>query len=492
MFKIEKSLDWERKSGALVLGIYQGSQSKLWDKLNQLLENQLTLLEKEGDIGKAFKKISNIHTLGKINFKKIIIVGLGEAEALTPRKLKEAIGAAVKALKKDLISDPVFAIDTFTSKTIDVVEAAQVASEAIGLANYEFKDYKKREKERFALKSVVFSTENNDLADCVKVGEALAEGANLARSLVNTPPNYLTPTKLSEEAAALAVRYGMTIDILEKEQMKELGMGALLGVSQGSDEPPKMIVVKYQGKETWDHILSFVGKGVTFDSGGYSLKPPLGMVDMKTDMGGVAAVLGALETIGRLKPEVNILAVIPTTENLVNGSAIKPGDVITALNGKTIEVNNTDAEGRLILADALAYSCQLGANAIVDLATLTGAIITALGTDTTGAISNNGAFYRDVQNASDRAGEWIWELPHHQPYKDMVRKSDVADLINSPGRPAGSITAGMFLNEFVGDTPWVHLDIAGTATTSTPTDLGPKGATGVMVRTLAQLALSFK
>ena len=285
----------------------------------------------------------------------------------------------------------------------------------------------------------------------------------------------------------------MSIEVLDEKAMGKLGMCALLGVNQGSDEPPRLIVIKYQGKAEWKDPLTFVGKGVTFDSGGYSLKTARGMMKMKTDMGGAASDLAAMAVIGELKPEANVMGVIPSTENMVNGSALKPGDGITASNGITIEVNNTDAEGRLILADALSYSVKQGAGRIVDLATLTGAILVTFGSITTGAVTNNDAFYTEFKTASGRADEWVWELPHHEPYKEMVKQSDVADLLNAPGRGAGSITAAMFLHEFVGyDMPWVHLDIAGTAFSDKPSDLGPKGATGVMVRTLAELARAAK
>jgi leucyl aminopeptidase len=264
-------------------------------------------------------------------------------------------------------------------------------------------------------------------------------------------------------------------------------MGAFLAVNQGSVERPKMIVLKYQGKDKWEDVIGLVGKGISYDTGGYSLKPRDGMVGMKTDMGGAATVLGAMEVIGQLRPEKNVLCVIPSTDNMVSGNAFKPDDVITAMSGKTIEVLNTDAEGRLVLADAITYAKQLGADQLVDVATLTGGVLVALGDQVTGAVTNNEELYEEVVQASYETGELVWLLPSYDHFKEKIRKSDVADINNSPGRLGHAIFGGLFIGEFVEDTPWVHLDIAGTSTTKSPTDLGPKGATGAMVRTLATL-----
>jgi leucyl aminopeptidase len=269
-------------------------------------------------------------------------------------------------------------------------------------------------------------------------------------------------------------------------------MGALLAVNQGSVEPPKMIVLKYQGKETWEDVIALVGKGITFDTGGYSLKTKDGIVGMKTDMGGAAAVLGAMEIIGELKPEQNVIAVIPSTDNMVSGNAFKPDDVITSMSGKTIEVLNTDAEGRLVLADAVTYAKHHGANYIVDIATLTGGVIVALGMDTTGAFTNNEELFEQVLEASFEAGEPMWRLPIFEKDKERVRGSKIADLNNSPGRDGHAIMGAAFIGEFAEETPWVHLDIAGTSTSKKDSDLGPAGATGAMTRTLALFVERFE
>jgi len=303
------------------------------------------------------------------------------------------------------------------------------------------------------------------------------------------PPNLMKASDLAEFAVDLAEKYNLSYEVLEKEDMEKLGMGALLAVNKGSAEPPKMIVLKYEGDEKWENVLAFVGKGITYDTGGYSLKPRESMVGMKTDMAVAAAVLGAMEIIGELKPNVNVIAVIPATDNMISSTAYKPDEVITSMSGKTIEVFNTDAEGRLALCDAITYAKFYGANYIVDVATLTGGVIVALGDQVTGAMTNNEQFFQKVLESSNETGELIWQLPYFDLYKEKVRNhSKIADLSNSPGREAHAIMAGAFLGEFAEETPWVHLDIAGIATTKEEHDLGPAGATGVMVRTLATLA----
>lgn len=301
------------------------------------------------------------------------------------------------------------------------------------------------------------------------------------------PPNLLTATEMANYARKLAEKYDFEIEVLGKKEMEEQGMGAILAVNKGSVEEPQLIVLKYTGTDQWEDVVGLVGKGITYDTGGYSLKPRDGMVGMKGDMGGAAAVLGAMTIIGETRPAKNVIAVIASTDNMVSGEAFKPDDVITSLSGKTIEVLNTDAEGRLVLADAVTYAKQSGADYLVDVATLTGGVIIALGNDKTGALTNDEAFFEEFMHAATETGEFVWRLPLTESDKKRIRKSNVADLNNSPGRDGHMIFGGGFVGEFAEDTPWIHLDIAGTSDASTAHDLGPKGATGVMVRTLATL-----
>jgi leucyl aminopeptidase len=294
---------------------------------------------------------------------------------------------------------------------------------------------------------------------------------------------------MAESARQLSETHGLELNVLEREQMQELGMGALLGVARGSQEPPKFITLHYKGGNSTEIDVALVGKGITFDSGGISIKPSEKMEEMKGDMAGGAAVMAAISAVAQLKPRINVMAIMPATENLPSGNAQKPGDIVTTMNGKTIEVVNTDAEGRLVLADALGYANKLGAKHIIDVATLTGAMIIALGNIYIGAFSNSKELIDRVIAAGADAGELIWQMPMHEGYKEQI-KSDVADIKNIGGRPAGSITAALLLAEFAGDTPWVHLDIAGTNMSEKERGYLVKGATGIPVRTLVNLVLS--
>jgi len=307
--------------------------------------------------------------------------------------------------------------------------------------------------------------------------------------MVNEPSNCMTPMRMSEVAKEIADKYALKFKAFDSEDMKSMGMGGLLGVAKGSNEPPKLITLSYKGDEQSDSAIGFIGKGVTFDSGGISLKPSERMEEMKDDMAGGAAVMAALKAIAELKPKVNVTVIVPATENLPSGTALKPGDILKAMNGKTIEVINTDAEGRLILADALSYAVKQKLSPLVDLATLTGACRVALGTGYSGVFSNNQQLTDKVLGAAAKTGEKLWQMPVPEEYKEQI-KSEIADIKNTGDRYGGAITAALFLAEFVGDTPWVHLDIAGPASSNKESGYIVKGATGVGVRTLVELALS--
>jgi leucyl aminopeptidase len=318
-------------------------------------------------------------------------------------------------------------------------------------------------------------------------GSVIAKATNMARDLINEPANYMTPGHMAETARRLAGEHGLECTILEKDEMAQMGMGGLLGVAQGSQQPPKFIILRYKGDSEFHKALGLVGKGITFDSGGISIKPSEAMGDMKGDMAGGAVVMAAIRAISELKLKLNVTGLIPATENMPSGSALKPGDVLRALNGKTIEIISTDAEGRLILADALSYARKLELSPLVDVATLTGACHIALGDFCSGAFTNNQELVGKVIRASKSAGEYIWQMPMYEEYKEL-NKSDVADIKNSGGRYGGAITAAQFLGEFSEDTPWVHLDIAGTVRQESDRGHRVKGATGVIVATLVNLA----
>lgn len=457
-------------------------------ELDEALKGQLTELKKQNAFPKKQGEMTSVYTMGLIGAKRLYMLHLGERKEFGIDELRDCVSKAGKRLKSERVERAGVLLDSFITDTLTLEDAAFGVGEAISLSTYDKRTYKEKSNEPIKTLAHVtlYAEEENALTQQAKRGYTYGEGTNEARKLVNIPGNMLTPTDLAEEAKAIAKTYDFYYEVLEREDMERLGMGALLGVAQGSDQPPKMIIMRYEGNPDTDDVTAFVGKGLTFDAGGYSLKPAANMHTMKGDMGGAAAVLGAMKIIGEEKPKENVLCVIPSSENLVNGSAMKPGDVLRALNGKTIEVRNTDAEGRLILADGVAYAKQLGATRLIDVATLTGACVVALGDVTTGAVSNDEALMDAVIKAGEKTGEPVWQFPNNKAYEKMLKTSDVADLNNAPGRAGGSITAGLFIGVFAENTPWVHLDIAGTSSQNNDSNLGPAGATGVMARTLAR------
>ncbi|MFX3622866.1 MAG: leucyl aminopeptidase [Ectobacillus sp.] len=490
MFQIQ---DKTGSHEAVVVALFEGEESRFLTDVDAALGGQLQNLLEEGDISAKKKSISKIHTLGNSDIKRYYFAGLGKKEAYTTEVLRETLGKLFKMLHSAKATNVAVLLDSFAANQLDALDAAHIVAEAYTLGTYELQTYKtnKQEERKQATITVVTKEDKDEVYASLTVGHVYGRAVNSARTLVNMPPNKLTANDLADYAMRLAEKYDMDYKILDKEEMQELGMGALLAVNKGSINPPKMIALLYKGKEEWTDVIGFVGKGITYDTGGYSLKPRESMVGMKGDMGGAATVLGAMEIIGELRPEQNVVAVIPATDNMISGEAFKPDDVITSMSGKTIEVLNTDAEGRLALADGITYAKKLGANYLVDVATLTGGVIVALGNHTTGAMTNNEGFYEKVLEAALETDEPIWQLPIFERDKERVRNSKFADLNNSPGRDGHAIMAGTFLGEFAEDTPWVHLDIAGTSEAKNAHNLGPAGGTGVMVRTLATLVERF-
>jgi leucyl aminopeptidase len=371
--------------------------------------------------------------------------------------------------------------------TLSTGARIELIAEGLTLANFDNGVHKSRDNRQFFFKEATVLTGPDGTA-AVAVGRAMGESINAARVLINEPGNYLTPRILADKAVALAAVPGITAEVLDERKLEELGMGMLLGVARGSIEPPRLLVLRYEPADApKGTLLGLVGKGVTFDSGGLSLKPADGMERMKDDMAGGATVVAALRSIALQKLPVRAMAIVPMTENMPGGRAVKPGDILRGAAGLTVEVNNTDAEGRLILGDALWYARQLGATHVIDVATLTGAVVVALGKITTGLYGTPQPWVDHVAAAAARAGEKVWQLPLFEEYREQL-KSEIADMVNSPGRPAGSITAAMFLKEFAGAGPWAHLDIAGTAWAEDSKPWQPKGATGAMIRTLVDVA----
>lgn len=496
MFVVQNNISFREEHPCLIVGLYDKPApfSGNLQKLDDIFSGYLTELVQEGDISAKEKSLFQMPSFKKTGAKRLVFVGMGKEEDASVEKLRKAFGKAFKAVKKAGLEEAAVYVDSFVCENITPKEAARALSEALLLSTYEFKGYKQKKGPDKQMEGVVVycrCAEAEEIKSALRAGYIFGKGTNSARTLVNLPGNKLTAEDLADYAKKLAETYDFDIEILGKEEMEKMGMGAILAVNQGSEQPPKTIVLKYRGRDEWNNVIGLVGKGITFDTGGYSLKTKTGIVGMKTDMARAAAVLGAMEIIGERKPKQNVAAVIAATDNMIGGNALKPDDVITSLSGKTIEVRNTDAEGRLVLADAVTYAKMIGADYLVDVATLTGGVITALGLETTGAMTNDQEWFEQVAAASEETGERIWLLPIFDSDRERVRNSRVADLNNSPGREGHAIMGGAFIGEFAGETPWVHLDIAGTATTEKESELGPKGATGVMTRTLALLVERF-
>jgi leucyl aminopeptidase len=477
------------KTEALIVTHYEGGKELTAEAaaVDAALDGAVSLLVKDGDVKGKSGETTVLYTMGRIPAERVAVVGLGKYRQATADKIAGAIAAACRTLRSKGIARVAVCVPTGLKDTTNL-DVARAVTEGVALGLYTFREYITRKTPDFGdIKQVLLLGKNRRrMTEVIAEGLAVAEAVNWARDLVNEPGNHVTPTVLAEKAQAAAKTYGLKIEVLDQKKIAELGMGGLIGVSQGSQQPPKFIVLTYKGRKADAIDLALVGKGITFDAGGISLKPSANMGDMKGDMAGAASVLAAVVAAARLKLAVNVTALAPATENLPSGSALKPGDIITALNGKTMEILNTDAEGRLILADALSYAVKLGAKKIVDVATLTGACQVALGRITTGAFSNNQAFVNSVLAASKAVGEYTWEMPMFPEYAEAI-KGTITDVKNIGDRYGGAITAAKFLENFVGRKPWVHLDIAPTSETDKAKGYLVKGATGIPVRTLVKL-----
>jgi leucyl aminopeptidase len=484
------------KVPALIVNLFKGVEQPggATGAVDRALDGAITQLIAEGEVKGNKGEHTLIHTFGKIGPSRVVIAGLGKEESFTQETVREVMAGTVRYLRK-LGMDRVATIAQGAGIAgLDARSSGQGIAEGSILGLYRFKNYlTKNEDGAGELDELLIVEQESgklgELEKGVEQGRLMAECAILARDMVNEPANVMTPTRMADIARQVADEEGLEIKVLDREHMEELGMGAFLGVAIGSDQPPKMIVLQYLGEpDNPSRNLGLIGKGITFDTGGISIKPAGGMEDMKGDMAGGASVIGAMKAIGRLKPRINVTGIIAATENMPGGSAQRPGDVVRSMSGKTIEVINTDAEGRLVLADAIYYARQTGVTHIVDIATLTGAVVVALGNACSGVMGNNQELIDSVTKAGGATGERIWQLPMYDDYKEQI-KSNVADVKNTGGRAAGSITAAKFLAEFSEDTPWAHLDIAGTYFSDKEKGYVVKGGTGVPTRTLINLTL---
>ena len=461
--------------------------------VDKALDGAITQLIAAGEIKGKSGELSLVHSLGKIPAKRVIVAGLGKQAQFNIDSIRRVSAEACRFARGKAAKRVATIVHGGGVGGVEPEKAAQAITEGAILGLYRFRRHMSKEPENGDVQELlVVERDEAKRAQLEKgrdLGRVVAEAVVFARDMINEPANFMTPSIMADIARNMAGQYSLELTVLERAQMKELGMGGMLGVSQGSHQDPKFIILSYRGAPGSQKMVGLVGKGITFDSGGISLKPAEDMGDMKGDMAGGATVMAVMRALGTLKPKINVTAVIPATENLPGGSALKPGDVIKAMNGKTIEIISTDAEGRLILGDALSYAVKNGLSPVVDVATLTGAVRVALGDVTVGVFSNNEDLSKKVMVAAADAGERMWQMPMFEEYKEQY-KSDVADVKNTGGRYGGAITAAQFVGEFVDDTPWVHLDIAGTSLTSKEKGHVVKGATGVAVRTLINLVMN--
>ena len=458
--------------------------------LGGMLQEIFTNGEFKGNVG----ELATIHTMGKMAAKRVVVVGLGMQEKLQTQAILWTSATAARHLQQ-MGAHFIALACHLEDAELDVEQQIQAEVEGAILGAYTFKKYVHTNTNgngRGLNKIDVIADSAGDphLQQALHRAIALAEATNFARDMVNEPPNVLTPTEMANRASLVAKQFGLECTVLDRPQMHELGMGGLLAVSQGSAEPAKFIILHYHGApSSTEKDIVLVGKGITFDSGGLSIKPAERMPEMKVDMAGGAAVIGAMYAIAALKPAINVTVLVPTTENMPSGTAYRPGDILRIMNGKTIEIVNTDAEGRLVLADALSYAVMKEhASTIIDVATLTGAIVTALGSVMSGIFCNDDELSQEIIAAGRVEGEKFWRMPLDEEYAEAIM-SDVADIKQTAGRSAGAVKAAKILEHFVGEAKWAHLDIAGTNFIDTKKPYQEKGATGFAVRTLAELIL---
>jgi leucyl aminopeptidase len=469
------------EAGALIVPVFEGQKETRFGAAP---------LTESGEVSGKPLEFTLLHNPQGMAATRVLLAGGGKPEKFDSAELRKLVAAAVRHLKDKSVKTAAIALDGAYAGP----DFASAAVEGALLGNYEPDRHKTGNDKKSLDRFTVAAAGSAALDDAASRGRILAEAQNFARDLVNEPANLLTPAKMADAARQMALEFRLECELLERERMQQLGMGSLLGVAQGSAEPPVLIVLRYTPASavagSKSH-LGLVGKGVTFDTGGISIKPADGMEKMKYDMAGGAAMIGAMRAIAQLKPAIPVTAFIPCVENMPGSRAQRPGDIVKAMSGKTIEVINTDAEGRLILADALAYARQQGCTHLVDAATLTGAIVVALGHLNVGLFSNNDDMRDRVMRAARLEGERMWPMPLEDEYKEYL-KSAFADLANVGGRWGGAITAAYFLKEFAEETPWVHLDIAGTAWLDDAKPYLAKGPTGLPVRTMVRLAMEWR
>jgi leucyl aminopeptidase len=486
---IKKGILSDIKSQAIILALFQDQKELSGTSLSvdRASKGLITELINNGDFTAKPSQTAVIYTLGAIPAQRIALVGLGKKSEINLEKVRAAFSKVMQHLRSLNIKEAATSIDfDFFQEKAKIVQAVAEGS-LLGL--YQYNPYKTvgrediREMEQLSI--IAEGNQYSIISAAVKNAQIITSGVYFARDLISAPSNEMTPSIMAQKARQIARRKNVTCKILDRAKMKKMGMRSLLGVASGSNEEPKFIILEYSGGSKSKAPVVLVGKGLTFDSGGISIKPAEKMEEMKSDMSGGAAVMATIMVAADLRLPLNVIGLIPATENMPGGNACKPGDVLKSYSGKTIEVINTDAEGRLILADALSYASVYKPAAIIDIATLTGACIIALGDDVIGMLGYDEKLKNEINRAARETGELVWEMPLWEQYSELI-KSDIADYKNTGGRAAGTITAAVFLSKFVGNYPWVHLDIAGPAWSGKDKAYIPKGAAGISVRLLTE------
>jgi len=495
--KVESGDITKHTAKAIIVNLFEGVKKPggATGAVDKALDGGISGLIAEGEIKGKAAEVVLVHSLGKIPSPRVLVAGLGKQEKFGLNVIRDLMGTSLRRARGAGATTVATILHGAGIAGLDAGECAQAIAEGAVMGTYRFRRYKDNSngddpKEVETL--TIVEADKSKLAAMrrgVERGLVLGQAANHTRDMANEPANELPPAKFADRGRALAMDAGLECEILDEKQLAKLGMGGVLGVGAGSNNPPRFVILRYRGGKKSDNGMALIGKGITFDSGGISIKPAAGMEAMKGDMSGGAAIIAAMWAIGRLKPALNVTALIPTAENMPSGSAIRPGDVLRAMNGKTIEVINTDAEGRLILADAICYAKREKLSPMVDVATLTGAMQIALGPGATGFMANDDGLAEAIAKAGDASGELMWRFPLIDEYHEGL-KSNVADIKNTGNRAGGAISAAKFLHFFAEDTPWAHLDMAGTDDSDKEKGIYVKGSTGIPTRTLINLVLA--
>ena len=494
--KVESGDITEHEAKVIIVNLFQGVKSPggATGAVDAALEGGITALISEGEIKGKAGEASLVHTLGRMPTPRVIIAGLGKQDSFNFNVIRNLMGTALRRARMTGAKTVATIVHGAGIAGLETADCAQAIAEGALMGEYRFRKYKSVDDPSFSEIDTLTIVESDRrklraIERGVERGQTMAAAANFTRDMANEPGNELPPTELAKRATRLCAQAGVDCEVLDDAQLKKLGMGALLGVGAGSARKPRFVIMRYRGDRRTKKTLGLLGKGITFDSGGISIKPAAGMEAMKGDMSGGAAVIATMWALGKLKPRINVTGIVPTAENMPSGSATRPGDVVRAMNGKTIEVINTDAEGRLILADAICYARQEKLSPIVDVATLTGAMMIALGNRATGFFATNDALAEQISAAGEQSGELMWRFPLIAEYSEDL-KSTIADIKNTGVRGGGAISAAKFLHFFAEDTPWAHIDMAGTDESNKDRGLWVKGSTGIPTRTLINFVLA--